>query len=111
MKTLYLCQASTGMFAFTYAESKEEARKYFHELFLQYSPAWLSYELSTWPCPTGWFLAGNEEDYAELESMGVCVEDDRQSFMPFSLSMVKKRLQGYKERREERERRKNAKRK
>ena len=66
MKELYMCQASTGLLAFTYAESKGEASTYFHELFLQYSPAWLSFELTTWPCPDGWFLSGKEDDYGEL---------------------------------------------
>ena len=102
MKELYMCQASTGLLAFTYAESKGEASTYFHELFLQYSPAWLSFELTTWPCPDGWFLSGKEEDYGELGTTAACMEDDKVSIIPVPLSQVTKQLEGYKERREQR---------
>ena len=90
MKQLYICQTDWGFLAFTYAENMEEAREYFGELVMQYSPGWLSGERIIFPAPAGWTLPAREEDYLTLES----------STIPYSLESIRKKLQGYRERRE-----------
>jgi hypothetical protein len=91
MKTLYLCQGSSGLFAFTYAENDEEATSYFHELFEQFNPTWFNCTLKIWASPDGWTLPGTEEEY----------EADPPKH-PYELDEVKEQLQGFKERREQR---------
>jgi len=90
MKTLYMCQASTGLFAFSYAESDEEAGKFFEELYEQYNPGWLNCELRYRACSEGWGLPGKDDNFDDVQHM------------PFSFDEVQAQLQGYKDRREKR---------
>ncbi len=98
MKTLYMCQASTGLLAFTYAESDEEATDYFQALFTQYSPTWLNCTIKTWECSDGWTLPSKEEQY-----------DFDPPKHPYDLVHTKEQLHGYRERREAKEQRRKKK--